>query len=529
MADRSGDNRGRPWPLADTAISLVLGFAVAFTFRAFFLEPFVIPTGSMAPTLLGAHVRVEGAGGSWAIDTRALEHRSGGPSEVHEPATGQAVEFLTGDGTLSSGRRERAGERILALKHAYALREPRRWEVIIFQSPEMPETNFVKRVVGLPGERVALVDGDVFVSTTPGALWKHDEWRIARKPRALQRTLWRTVSDRRSFGPGGPWRSASATIEPGGVRLPPGEHRVRWDTEAWPISDREAYNEIYSPEEDERLGPFPINPFYETHYPVSDLATTASLSRPLGEGEGAHADLRVRGWVFRASFEPGGVRLERSEAGTASWELLSEREAPGLARELALWHADQRLTVFVNGRAMIDFAYDLTIEQRVARSMPGQSLASLEALQAGRVTSVFSPPQRYSRPEISWSFRTGTGLTVDDLELARDLYYRPHHNPGAPIGHARIPLGTHPDRVAELGDGRYFVLGDNSPASADSRVWGEPDGGVVGAIPGLAPGVVPSELIIGRAAFVYLPSPSPAGESGRWLPAVDPRRFRWIR
>ena len=41
--------------LLETLESIVVAFVLAFIFRAFIVEAFVIPTGSMAPTLYGAH------------------------------------------------------------------------------------------------------------------------------------------------------------------------------------------------------------------------------------------------------------------------------------------------------------------------------------------------------------------------------------------------------------------------------------------------------------------------------------------
>ena len=38
--------------------SLVIAFILAFVFRAFVVEAFIIPTGSMADTLRGAHFRL---------------------------------------------------------------------------------------------------------------------------------------------------------------------------------------------------------------------------------------------------------------------------------------------------------------------------------------------------------------------------------------------------------------------------------------------------------------------------------------
>src|SRR4051812_14167522 len=52
----------RPHPegnIKDTVESILVAFILAFVFRAFVVEAFVIPTGSMAPTLLGAHMRFQ--------------------------------------------------------------------------------------------------------------------------------------------------------------------------------------------------------------------------------------------------------------------------------------------------------------------------------------------------------------------------------------------------------------------------------------------------------------------------------------
>ncbi|HSU69376.1 MAG TPA: S26 family signal peptidase, partial [Tepidisphaeraceae bacterium] len=43
--------------IKETIESILVAFVLAFIFRAFVVEAFVIPTGSMAPTLMGAHMR----------------------------------------------------------------------------------------------------------------------------------------------------------------------------------------------------------------------------------------------------------------------------------------------------------------------------------------------------------------------------------------------------------------------------------------------------------------------------------------
>jgi len=45
----------RPNTIRDTIESIVVAFIMAFVFRAFIVEAFIIPTGSMAPSLYGEH------------------------------------------------------------------------------------------------------------------------------------------------------------------------------------------------------------------------------------------------------------------------------------------------------------------------------------------------------------------------------------------------------------------------------------------------------------------------------------------
>ena len=49
----------RDTDIPETIQSLLVAFAIALAFRGFVIEGFVIPTGSMAPTLMGQHVRFQ--------------------------------------------------------------------------------------------------------------------------------------------------------------------------------------------------------------------------------------------------------------------------------------------------------------------------------------------------------------------------------------------------------------------------------------------------------------------------------------
>src|SRR5687767_10846426 len=59
---------GSPGGVKETIESILIAFILAFIFRAFVVEAFVIPTGSMAPTLLGAHMRMRCRDCGYAFD-----------------------------------------------------------------------------------------------------------------------------------------------------------------------------------------------------------------------------------------------------------------------------------------------------------------------------------------------------------------------------------------------------------------------------------------------------------------------------
>lgn len=55
------------------------------------------------------------------------------------------------------------GERILIDRTAFLLRPPQRWELAVFRSPVNRDELCVKRIVGLPGEVVAVSDGHLLI------------------------------------------------------------------------------------------------------------------------------------------------------------------------------------------------------------------------------------------------------------------------------------------------------------------------------------------------------------------------------
>ncbi|KPJ75532.1 MAG: hypothetical protein AMS14_03440, partial [Planctomycetes bacterium DG_20] len=105
----------------------------------------------------------------------------------------------------------------------------------------------------------------------------------------------------------------------------------------------------------------------------------------------------------------------------------------------------------------------------------------------------------------------GGPLSVGYLRIDRDVYYLNERLRNGEPGHA---TEGNPFR---LNEDEFFVCGDNSPKSFDSRLWLE----------NVDRPVVPRRNLVGKAFFVYWPA---AGE--RWhvpLPLLpDPTGWRLV-
>jgi len=55
------------------------------------------------------------------------------------------------------------GDRLLVEKVTYRLREPKRGEVIVFNEPEKKESDFIKRLIGLPGESILIENNKIII------------------------------------------------------------------------------------------------------------------------------------------------------------------------------------------------------------------------------------------------------------------------------------------------------------------------------------------------------------------------------
>ena len=158
----------------ETIESIVIALILAFVFRAFIVEAFVIPTGSMAPTLYGAHGTIvcDDCGTEFAYGLRDPSSRRGNvdvvtTTKVYCPN----CRYPNTNLETSDGRgNPESGDRILVLKWPFDIGVPSlgpaRWDVTVFKNPKDGSTNFIKRLAGLPGEVLMIVGGDVYAAPT---------------------------------------------------------------------------------------------------------------------------------------------------------------------------------------------------------------------------------------------------------------------------------------------------------------------------------------------------------------------------
>jgi signal peptidase I len=111
-------------------VALLLALVALIGFRSLLYQSFSIPSGAMKPTLLI---------GDYIV--------------VAKYPYGYSRYSLPGSAPLFAGR--------------VFPRQPRYGDVVVFRLPRDPSTDYVKRVVGLPGDRIQMIHGLLHINGTP--------------------------------------------------------------------------------------------------------------------------------------------------------------------------------------------------------------------------------------------------------------------------------------------------------------------------------------------------------------------------
>ena len=519
----------------ETIESIVIAFVLAFLFRTFEAEAFVIPTGSMAPTLMGRHLDLK-------CPKCGYHFQVGGPDDDRTPQqTGQSAVCplcrYKIDPTTASQYYN--GDRILVSKFAFDFVEPKRWDVIVFKFPDDAKTNYIKRLIGLPGEVIRIRDGDIQVSHDDGRTFE-----MARKDPAKMRAMLQIVYDNdyayepfiekgwparwqgeaswsNETGDGGKTdykvfaNDGKTSAGTGGVSWLRYNHYVPdegdWNAfdsgrplnshpQASAIKDSIAY--------DEPGGASALND-------VSDLAVEFEVKVPDATGT-IVLELMKKGRPFRCQLNlaDGSAQMLfpglKPEAQPKATEGAISR--PGTYRILFA-NIDHELTLLVDNKP-VHFDKPTTYAELIGNGPSGQNAdSSLVGIGVG-----------------------GSAVKVSHLRVWRDVFYTYLDRPG--ISHPRYSaLADRPARwpeerdwactpasavtrlreagtdvqpgdqyffVGKPGDGRaptrdgiaaedqYLPLGDNSPSSQDGRYWGNRH-------------FVDRRLLVGKALYIYWP------------------------
>ncbi len=126
--------------IRETIESVAIAFVLAFLFRTFEAEAFVIPTGSMAPTLMGRHKDVRCKICDYPYQVSASEEVTReGQSKTNNDQIASCTCPMCRYTMEIDGRNPApsySGDRIIVNKFSYQFDDPKRWDVIVFYYPE---------------------------------------------------------------------------------------------------------------------------------------------------------------------------------------------------------------------------------------------------------------------------------------------------------------------------------------------------------------------------------------------------------
>ncbi|MHC5182845.1 MAG: signal peptidase I [Planctomycetota bacterium] len=486
---------------------LVTAFASTLVFIIFVMQVYRIPTGSMAETLRGAHFRVRCGQCGFRYDHDFISERYGmkntanpakklpiGPRSSRCPSCGysepkpirshdgQYFVYRNGKSVPAYARTVFKGDQIFVLKSVYQFFKPRRWDVIVFKNPTEPQINYIKRCVALPGERLQIIDGDIFIDS-----------QIQRKPEKVQEELWMTVYDN-DYQParpdeanfnGHPWKQPFenaglskwelSSTDPAVFELDSqGDeiHRIQYNDQ-----QGNDFKATYAYDDPGSFSMMPVcSDLMVQYYPEmqANSSTGAQISK-YGMG--------YRGWVHA----DGMMVIEQQMTNGQSIPLVERECVPDDLSKLSRFRfavVDQQLVLkFGSSKLIYDLGTDID-----AAGTDRQITPQVQILGSGK-------------------------LRLAHIGLYRDIYYLSSDEDNR-VQHASR------DNPMTLEEDEFFACGDNSPFSADSRLWTKP--GLANNDKSYPAGVVPKDYLVGKAFFVHWPGGYRLKEEPiRWIPFPD--------
>lgn len=456
---------------------LLVAFILALMFMTFAMQAFQIPTGSMAETLCGAHYRVRCCRCGYCFDIGNDAASYGQP----RCPNCDYVQPLQTIGPVKNG------DRIFVLKSIYQFFEPNRWDVVVFKNPTNPLDNYIKRLIALPGETVELVNGDVYING-----------QIQRKPPNVQKELWMPIF-LQDHQPLASAEHFNEFVEQGNdpknqVWKPLFENEPN---SAWNLQDKTVFTLADNAQTRHTLVYMPNNPddfkaFYgynessgHSFKPVvSDLMVNfyAKCDDPHGtigaslEKYGVHYSARVE---YR-----GAVIFEKTVNGQTTQlrtPILFGGTEPGRFEKFEFANVDHLLVLHWGDQR---FTYDLSADENFKpQDADDETPPTVKLFAAG-------PSQ------------------IRHIRLYRDTFYM-----GQETGAIRAAQG----KLFALDTDEFFVCGDNSDNSYDSRLWQDKGNGNNGRV--YRVGIVPRNYMMGKAVMVYWSQAFPIIEN---QPAIIP-------
>ena len=179
-----------------------LALLIALVLRVFLFQPNTIPSSSMEPNLLtGDYMLVSKFDYGWSR---------------------HAVPFSP---PLPAGRLNG--------------KAPRRGDVIVFRLPRDPTQTWVKRLIGLPGDRVQVTGGVVSVNGVPIRQTRDGQTQDPDSPEITVTRVWETLPDGRRYltfdrGPDGAGDNTDVFVVPEGHVFAMGDNRDNSLDSRWP-------------------------------------------------------------------------------------------------------------------------------------------------------------------------------------------------------------------------------------------------------------------------------------------------------